>query len=76
MASSIFALWSGTTVSALTVTTLTTGTAASVLTTNVAETDYTGASAGTITNAPAVGNPTKWLAVNDNGTLRKFPTWP
>jgi hypothetical protein len=73
MASSIFANF---TISTLTVTTLTTGTAASVLTTNVAETDYTGASAGTITNAPAVGNPTKWLAVNDNGTLRKFPTWP
>lgn len=76
MASSIFALWSNATVPAITVTTLTTGTAASILTTNIAETDYAGAGGGTLTNAPAAGNPTKWLAVNDNGTLRKFPTWP
>lgn len=38
-------------------------------------TDYTGASAGTITNAPSIGNPTKWIAINDNGTLRKIPAW-
>lgn len=38
-------------------------------------TDQAGASAGTITNAPSVGNPTKWIAIDDNGTTRKIPTW-
>ena len=31
--------------------------------------------AGTITNAPAVGNPTKWAPFNDNGTIRNIPMW-
>jgi len=34
-----------------------------------------GASAGTLTNAPAVGNPTKWIPIDDNGTLRHIPAW-
>lgn len=34
-----------------------------------------GASAGTITNAPSVGNPTKWIPVDDNGTTRYIPAW-
>lgn len=34
-----------------------------------------GASAGTITNAPSVGNPTKWISIDDNGTTRKIPAW-
>ena len=34
-----------------------------------------GASAGTLTNAPAAGNPTKWIAINDGGTVRYIPTW-
>lgn len=33
------------------------------------------AAAGTITNAPAVGNPTKWIPVDDNGTTRYIPAW-
>jgi len=33
------------------------------------------AAAGTLTNAPTVGNPTKWLAINDNGTTRYIPAW-
>lgn len=32
-------------------------------------------SAGTLTNAPAVGNPTKWIPVDDNGTTRYIPAW-
>ena len=32
-------------------------------------------STGTITNAPAVGNPTKWIPINDNGTTRHIPAW-
>lgn len=42
---------------------------------NAAYTDHAGPSAGSLTNAPTPGNPTKWLAINDNGTVRKFPTW-
>jgi hypothetical protein len=30
---------------------------------------------GTLTNAPAAGNPTKWIKVDDNGTLRHIPAW-
>lgn len=34
-----------------------------------------GAGAGTITNAPTAGNPTKWVPIIDNGTTRYIPTW-
>jgi len=33
------------------------------------------ASIGTLTNAPAVGDPTKWVAIDDNGTTRYIPAW-
>jgi hypothetical protein len=33
------------------------------------------AGAGTLTNAPASGNPTKWIPVDDNGTTRYIPAW-
>jgi len=33
------------------------------------------AGAGTITNAPSAGNPTKWIPVDDNGTTRYIPAW-
>lgn len=54
---------------------LTTGEAAQILNTSATATDYAGAAAGTLLNSPAAGNPLKWCAFNDNGTLRKFPTW-
>ncbi len=38
-------------------------------------TDGAGTSTGTLTNAPSAGNPTKWVEINDNGTIRKIPTW-
>lgn len=38
-------------------------------------TDGAGSSAGTLTNAPAVGNPTKWIPIDDNGTTRYIPAW-
>lgn len=44
-------------------------------TTSVALTNGAGAAAGTITNAPTAGNPTKWVPVNDNGTIRYIPMW-
>jgi len=34
-----------------------------------------GAGAGTLTNAPAAGNPTKWIPIDDNGTTRHIPAW-
>lgn len=33
------------------------------------------AAVGTLNNAPAAGNPTKWVTINDNGTLRQIPAW-
>lgn len=33
------------------------------------------AAAGTLTNAPIAGNPTKWVEINDNGTTRYIPAW-
>lgn len=44
-------------------------------TTTVALANNAGASAGTLTNAPAIGNPTKWIPINDNGTTRNIPAW-
>lgn len=29
----------------------------------------------TMTNGPTAGNPTKWIAINDNGTTRYIPAW-
>jgi hypothetical protein len=48
---------------------------ATLLTSTVALTNGAGASAGTLTNAPAAGNPTKWIPIVDNGTTRYIPTW-
>lgn len=46
-----------------------------LLTTSVALTNGAGALTGTLTNAPAAGNPTKWIPINDNGTTRYIPAW-
>jgi hypothetical protein len=46
-----------------------------LLKTTAALTDGAGASAGTLANAPSVGNPTKWIPINDNGTTRYIPAW-
>ena len=46
-----------------------------LLETTVALTDGAAAAAGTLLNAPAAGNPTKWIAINDNGTTRYIPAW-
>lgn len=43
--------------------------------TTAALTNGAGAGAGTLMNAPAAGNPTKWVAINDSGTTRYIPTW-
>ena len=36
---------------------------------------FDAAAAATMTNAPVAGNPTKWVAINDNGTTRYLPLW-
>jgi hypothetical protein len=38
-------------------------------------TNGAGAAAGTLTNAPAAGDPTKWIPIDDNGTTRYIPAW-
>jgi hypothetical protein len=38
-------------------------------------TNNAAANAGTLTNAPAIGNPTKWIPINDAGTIRNIPAW-
>lgn len=43
--------------------------------TSVNLTNGAGAAAGTLLNAPAAGNPTKWIPINDNGTIRYIPCW-
>lgn len=48
---------------------------ATLLSTSVALTNGAGAGAGTLTNAPTAGSPTKWIPINDNGTVRYIPTW-
>lgn len=48
---------------------------AAMLATTTALTNGAGAAAGTIANAPAAGNPTKWVAINDSGTTRYIPAW-
>lgn len=48
---------------------------ATLLTTTAALTNGAGAGAGTLTNAPSAGNPTKWIAINDGGTVRRIPSW-
>ena len=48
---------------------------ATLMKSGVTLTDGAGVGVGTLTNAPAAGNPTKWIAVNDNGTTRYIPAW-
>lgn len=49
--------------------------AAFMIRTKTAFTNGAAAATGTLTNAPAAGNPTKWIAIDDNGTTRQIPAW-
>jgi hypothetical protein len=53
---------------------ITTGTG-TLHTSSVALTNGAAAAAGTLANAPAAGNPTKWIPIDDNGTIRYIPSW-
>jgi hypothetical protein len=46
-----------------------------LLKTSVALNNGAAAATGTLTNAPVAGNPTKWIPINDNGTVRYIPAW-
>ncbi len=59
----------------ITASTITTLGGATFHTTSSALTDGAGVGAGTIATAPAAGNPTKWIGINDNGTTRYIPAW-
>ena len=48
---------------------------ATLIKSNTTLTDGAGVALGTLVNAPTAGPPTKWVLLNDNGTIRKFPTW-
>jgi len=37
--------------------------------------DASGVGSATLTNAPVSSNPTKWISIDDNGTIRRIPTW-
>lgn len=49
--------------------------AAFLMRNKTAWTNGAAAAAGTLTNAPIAGNPTKWIAIDDNGTTRQIPAW-
>lgn len=48
---------------------------AKLLATTAALTNGAAAALGTLANAPAVGNPTKWIAIDDAGVVRHIPAW-
>lgn len=48
---------------------------ATLLATNIALTNNAAAATATLTNSPTAGNPTKWIPINDNGTVRNIPAW-
>lgn len=48
---------------------------ATLIQTKTAFTNGAAAAVGTLNNAPAAGNPTKWIPINDNGTTRFIPAW-
>jgi len=63
-------------ISAPTVKTLTlTPATTNIITTIKAITDGSGSMTATLLNAPTAGNPTKWISINDGGTIRKIPSW-
>jgi hypothetical protein len=66
--------------SLVTTTITTTGTltvtgGATLLKTTTALTSSAGAATATLTNAPVAGNPTKWITIDDAGTMRRIPCW-
>jgi hypothetical protein len=48
---------------------------ANILAATTALANGAGAALGTLSNAPTAGNPTKWVAFDDAGTIRRYPAW-
>jgi hypothetical protein len=48
---------------------------ATLISSSTTLTDAAAADAGTLTNAPTAGDPTKWVTINDNGTILAIPAW-
>jgi hypothetical protein len=48
---------------------------ATLIATSTALTNNAAAQIATLTNGPTAGNPTKWIPINDNGTIRNIPCW-
>jgi hypothetical protein len=72
------ALWAGVTnLSSLALTGALTvpGVTTAALTSTGTFTSGAGAQVGTLTNAPAVGNPTTWIKIIDGGVTRYIPAW-
>ncbi|WP_124919497.1 hypothetical protein [Burkholderia cepacia] len=54
---------------------LITGGSSTLIGSSVALTNGAGSATATLTNGPVAGNPTKWVPINDNGTIRYMPAW-
>lgn len=54
---------------------LTNGSGSILIASSATLTNGAAAAAGTLSNAPVAGNPTKWIAIDDNGTTRYIPAW-
>jgi hypothetical protein len=52
-----------------------TGQGAYLMASSVAFTAGATGNAPTLTAGPVAGNPTKWIAIDDNGTVRHIPAW-
>lgn len=52
-----------------------TDTSTNLIASSVAMTNGAAVAAATLLNAPVAGNPTKWVTVDDAGTLRLLPLW-
>lgn len=46
-----------------------------MVSTNQTLTNWWGMYLATLGNSPIAGNPTKWIKIDDNGTIRYIPTW-
>ena len=51
------------------------GSGVAAITATIALSNGASSGVGTLTNAPASSNPTKWIQINDGGTIRYIPAW-
>ena len=70
-----FVLGNDTGDAAITASKITTSDTAFLHNTSAALANGAAAQVATMTNGPTAGNPTKWIAINDNGVTRYLPAW-